>query len=423
MNVPIENVPRETIEAWVIDARSRTLDLVRDLSDEQFRVPLLRIINPFLWEIGHVAYFQEYWVLRHAAGRDPMRADADSLYDSAKIAHDTRWHLPLPSRSATIGYMEAVRDQVLDRIASRNLDARDTYFILLSVFHEDMHDEALTITRQTLACPAPTFPAAPNASHLECSNGRFTGDAGVPGGAYVIGSKVEDGFIFDNEKWSHVVEVPDFQIARAPVTQSEFTMFVEDRGYFRQELWTAEGWAWRNREHAEHPVYWKHDPERGWLRRHFDRWLEIEPHHPVANVCWFEADAYCRWAGRRLPSEYEWEIAARPREPPAAALGNLDWTASRLCDVSGHHGGDSIYGCRQMLGNVWEWTSNDFLPYPGFSEDPYREYSSPWFGTHKTLRGGAWSTRSRLIRSAYRNFYTPDRRDIWAGFRTCAVES
>jgi iron(II)-dependent oxidoreductase len=412
---------RATLTAWTIDARSRTLDLVRDLSDDELRVPLLRTINPFVWEIGHAAYFQEYWVLRHAAGHAPLMAAADTWYDSAKVAHDMRWDLPLPNRSATIDYLEATRDKVLDRIAGFSLDDRDVYFILLSIFHEDMHDEAFTITRQTLGYRAPIFSAPAPATHANCSTGPLPGDVMVPAGAYRIGSTAEDGFIFDNEKWAHTVNLPAFQIARAPVAQSGFLEFVEDGGYTRRELWNAESWAWREREHAEHPIYWKPDPERGWMRRHFDRWIPLEPHRPVANVSWFEADAYCRWAGRRLPTEFEWEAAATGIEAPAAVSVNLDWTADGCCDVGGHSDGDSAFGCRQMIGNVWEWTASDFLPYPGFSEDPYKEYSSPWFGNHKTLRGGAWSTRSRLIRPAYRNFYTPDRRDIWAGFRTCAL--
>lgn len=414
---------KETLAEWVADARRRTLDLVRDLSDEQFVVPVMRTINPFLWEIGHAAYFQEYWVLRHGAGpagRPPMLSGADAWYDSAKVAHDTRWHLPLPPRGATIEYMEAVRDRVLDRIAG-SLNDRDRYFILLSVFHEDMHDEAFTITRQTLGYAAPAFSASQDMRHDACSTGPLTGDVTVPAGKHLAGSTAEDGFIFDNEKWAHDVDVPAFRIARAPVTQSEFLEFVEDQGYARRELWSADGWEWRETARAGHPVYWKRDPDRGWMRRHFDRWRPLEPHRPAANVCWFEADAYCRWRSRRLPTEYEWEAAASGIEPRPSA--NLDWTASGCCDVNSHPGGDSIYGCRQMIGNVWEWTASDFLPYPGFCEDPYKEYSAPWFGTHKTLRGGAWSTRSRLIRPQYRNFYPPDRRDIWAGFRTCSLES
>ena len=392
------DVSRSTLESWVIDARLRTLELVSDLPEKQFDVPLLKIINPFLWEIGHVAYFQEYWVLRHAAGRLPMREDADRLYDSAKIAHDARWNLPLPSRSETLDYLQAVRDRVVDRIAHSSFSERDAYFVLLSIFHEDMHDEALTITRQTLGYPPPAMAVGKIEEPL---TPLVAGDATVPGGVYSIGSTAEDGFIFDNEKWRHSVEVADFKIARSPVTQAEYARFLEDRQDVRP------------------PVYWRHDPERGWMRRHFDRWIELEPHRPVSNVSWFEADAYCHWAGRRLPTEAEWEIAASDARPDRACL---DWTHDAGCGANSHPEADSRYGCRSMIGNVWEWTSSDFLPYPGFSEDPYKEYSSPWFATHKSLRGGAWSTRSRLIRVAYRNFYTPDRSDIWAGFRTCAPD-
>lgn len=355
------------LQSWIIDARARTLRLVADLSDEQLRVPLLVIINPLLWEIGHVAYFQEFWVLRHAAGRQPMVSNSDSLYDSARIAHDTRWNLPLPSRVATVSYLERVRDAVLERVTRTSFDGRDAYFVLLSVFHEDMHGEALTITRQTLGYPSPE-PGA------DCLRVQAVDDVRVPAGRYRIGSTAEEGFIFDNEKWQHLVELETFRMARSPVTQKEYAAFLE------------------NCPDVSPPVYWKRNPERGWLRRHFDKWVELEPDRPVSNVSWFEADAYCRWAGRRLPTEAEWEAAVR----------------STGMELDG-------------IGSVWEWTADDFLPYSGFSEDPYKEYSSPWFRTHKVLRGGAWSTQRRLMRPAYRNFYTPNRSDIWAGFRTCAV--
>jgi len=270
--VPLAEFSRTTLEAWTVEARSRTLDLVRDLSDDEFlRVPLLPIINPFLWEIGHVAYFQEYWVLRHAAGSRPILPDADSWYDSAKVAHDIRWSLPLPSRGATIEYLEAIRDKVLDRIASCNLDERDVYFILLSIFHEDMHDEAFTITRQTLGYAGPSLSTSTNADDAQAhSDALIAGDVTVPGNTYVIGSRPDAGFIFDNEKWAHSVELPAFQIARVPVTQSEFLAFVRDAGYTRRELWSAESWAWRERQEIIHPTYWRKAGGGDWERRHFD---------------------------------------------------------------------------------------------------------------------------------------------------------
>lgn len=412
------HLPRSTMEDWVIEARARTMDLVHDLSDAQLQVPLLNIINPLLWEIGHVAYFQEYWVLRRGAGHAPIRADSDSLYDSGTIPHDTRWDLLLPSRSETLDYLKATRDRVLDRIAGRHFDTSDAYFVLLSVFHEDMHDEAITWTRQTLGYPAPAF-TVKKTHHRDCGGGALDGDAAIPAGTYSIGSKPEDGFIFDNEKWGHAVDLSEFRIARAPVTQSEFARFVDDGGYQRTKFWSPEGLAWREQVQARHPVYWRLDADRGWLRRHFDRWIPVESDHPVVNVCWYEAEAYCRWARRRLPSEFEWEIAARTSGKSHA---NLDWSANGPCNTGSHSEDDSVQGCRQMIGNVWEWTASTFLPYPGFCEDPYKDYSKPWFG-EKSLRGGSWCTRSRMIRPNYRNFFLPERRDLWAGFRTCALES
>src|SRR5262249_27084831 len=265
---------RATLEAWTIDARSRTLGLVRDLSDDEFLgVPLLRIINPFLWEIGHVAYFQEYWVLRYATRKPTMLPGCDEWYDSAKVAHDTRWELPLPRRSATIEYLETVRDKVLDRIVSSSLNERDVYFILLSIFHEDMHDEAFTITRQTLRYAAPSLADSTRPHEDFGSNERIAGDVTIPAGTYMIGSRPENGFIFDNEKWAHPVELPTFEIARAPVTQSEFLAFVRDDGYTRREFWGDESWEWRERERIVHPTYWKQDADAGWQRRHFNQWI------------------------------------------------------------------------------------------------------------------------------------------------------
>jgi iron(II)-dependent oxidoreductase len=421
---------------WVKDARRHTLELIADLSDEQLLGPHLSITNPLLWEIGHVAWFQEKWVLRHAAGRKPIRADGDRLYDSAAVPHDNRWDLHLPSRKETLTYMMAVADEVLDRLDSPTLTTESVYFVLLSVFHEDMHTEAFTYTRQTLEYPPPRFLGPSVEAQL---GGPLAGDAFVPGGTFQLGATVEEPFVFDNEKWAHAVEVAPFALARAPVTQEEFAAFVEDDGYRRQELWTPAGWRWRTESRAEHPAYWRRETP-GWWRRDFDRWLPLEPYRPIVHVNWHEAQAYCRWARRRLPTEIEWEVAAAA-EPdsskgrlatakrrfawgdsvPTAERACLDWRHRGCANVASFPAGDSAFGCRQMIGNVWEWTDSTFGPYPGFVVDPYKEYSAPWFGTHKVLRGGAWTTRARLLRNSWRNFYTPERRDVWAGFRTCAV--
>jgi iron(II)-dependent oxidoreductase len=425
----------EVLSAWVQDARRRTLDLIADLNDDQLLGPALAVINPLLWEIGHVAWFQERWVLRHANKRAPLRPDADRLYDSAAVAHDTRWDLPLPVRDQTLGYMAEVEKHVLERLDQRP-GPDEVYFILLAIFHEDMHTEAFTYTRQTLGYPAPRLSGSVSGPADE-NDVPWGGDVMVAGGPFRLGAERYEPFVFDNEKWAHAVELGPFAIARAPVTQAEFAAFVDDGGYRRRELWGADGWAWREKVAVEQPVYWRRQG-RGWQRRNFDCWLALEPHRPVIHVNWYEADAYCRWAGRRLPAEAEWEAAASLRagdggkrrfpwgdDGPAAvaARANLDATALGCVGVAACAAGDCPHGCRQMIGNVWEWTADDFLPYPDFVADPYKEYSAPWFGDHKVLRGGCWATRARLLRNTWRNFYRPERRDVFAGFRTCALDS
>jgi iron(II)-dependent oxidoreductase len=435
-----DSIAVELIDA-LGEARRRTIELVADLTDEQLMGPRLGIVNPLRWEIGHVGWFQENWILRHLNGRRSLLVDSDALYDSAKVAHDSRWDLPLPSRDRTLAYMQQVLDDVGEIAASpkRASEGYDNiYFLHLTLFHEQMHAEAITYTRQTLHYPAPKL----NIERARVSDAdAISGDARVPGGEFALGSSPEaPHFVFDNEQWSHPIKVAPFSIARSAVTNAEFAMFVGDQGYQRPELWSREGWQWRESVGAEHPVYWRNQSNGRWLRRDFDRWVPLEEGCPIIHVNWYEADAYCRWAGRRLPTEAEWEMAAccEPsadgrtvmglkrkypwgNDPATPDRANLDWRAMGCVDAHALPAGDSAFGCRQMIGNVWEWTSSDFAPFPGFQPGPYKEYSAPWFGDHKVLRGGCWVTRSRMIRNEYRNFYTPDRRDVWAGFRTCAL--
>ncbi|MGE5305596.1 MAG: selenoneine synthase SenA [Alphaproteobacteria bacterium] len=463
---PLAGVNRRNLIEWLRAFRARTLALVQDLSDAQMIGPRLSIVNPPLWEIGHVAWFQEFWVLRHLLKQKPMIENGDQLYNSTDVAHDTRWELRLPRREQTLRYMEEVLSRCIETFDRSEPLAPDAlYFYLLVAFHESMHAEALAYTRQTLGYPAPACAA------IEASDDHpgFVppGDVEIPGGTFLIGATVDFPFIFDNEKWAHPVTIAPFRIARTSVTNGEYRVFVEDGGYRNVKFWSREGWKWLERggapqlersfakffnknmheptevkafaERLDHPVYWRRDPNGRWQQRLFDRYVPLRESYPVVHVSWFEAQAYCHWAERRLPTEAEWEVAAsgefadnrrtlsqRRRhfpwgdQSPDRDRANLDWSAGGPVTVNSHPSGDSAFGCRQMVGNIWEWTADDFTPYPGFTIDPYKEYSKPWFGTHKVLRGGCWATSSLLIRNTWRNFYTPDRRDVWAGFRTCA---
>ena len=349
------------LERDLLDARARALRVTRDLEGERLLGPKLPIVNPPLWEIGHVSWFQEYWCLRgriDGSRGESILAGADALYDSSAVAHDTRWNLPLPGAKATRDYGDAVLDRVRQRIARdpENPDLR--YFVRLATFHEDMHAEAFHYTRQTLGYSEPDFEFH--------SGNNPNSEIEIEGGKFQLGARPDDGFVFDNEKWAHEVRIAPFSIAKMPVSNAQFLAFVEGGGVA--------------------PRYWKKEGG-AWLQRRFDRWLPLIPEEPVRHVSWHEAQAYCRWAKRRLPTEAEWECASG----------------------------------RFEHGQVWEWTESTFAPYPGFVVDPYKEYSEPWFGTHNVLRGGSFATPARLMRPSFRNFYTPDRADIFAGFRTCAL--
>lgn len=412
-------------------ARARTLALVDGLAGGQWLGPKLAIVNPPLWEIGHLGWFQEYWCLRRQADgavSASLMPQADALYDSAKVPHRLRWELPLPDVAATLRYLADVRAAVDQRLVRDAADPAMQYFAQLCAQHEEMHAEALTYTRQTLAY------AEPAGSMHVISGGSCAGDVEIGGGLFNLGAADDGSFVFDNEKWSHAVDVRPFRMARAPVTNAQFAEFVDAGGYREPRWWDADGWAWRSAGGVTAPLYWR-QADGVWHRRHFDREEILADDEPVIHVNWHEATAWCRWAGRRLPTEAEWEFAAatvpgmpgvKRRYPwgdtaPAMATANLYGVAGRCAPVGAFAAGDSAWGLRQMIGNVWEWTADWFQPYPGFVRDPYAEYSEPWFGNHKVLRGGCHATSPGLIRNTWRNFYTPDRRDVFAGFRTCAL--
>ncbi len=429
-------VSSEYLKDIMSEAHGRTLDLVAGLDEDQLMGPRLPIVNPLRWEIGHVAWFYEKFILRDLYGRAPIHPPGDEIYDSIAINHDVRWDLPLLSMPDTLDYIENVMDRCIARLEAGQASEQDSYMYQFATFHEDMHTEAYTYSRQTLAYPEPRF--TPGLAPGNSCAGGHGGDALVPGGTFTLGSDPDAPIVFDNEKWAYPVSFGPFAIAKAPVTNEEFAAFVDAGGYRRAEFWSDEGWKWLGASGAQHPVYWLRSGEGDWNIRQFDQVETLPLHQPVIHVNWFEANAYCSWAERRLPTESEWEAAALG-EPasdglkskkrtypwgetrPEPRYANLDGYALGCIDVGALPDGDSAFGCRQMLGNVWEWTSSTFAPFPGFSPDAYKDYSQPVFYETKVLRGGAWATRSRLITGRYRNFFTPDRRDVMAGFRTVAA--
>ena len=430
---PTSGLTAGELVAQLRETRHRTERLTEDLSSAQLMGPYREIVNPVLWEMGHIAWFHEYWTLRHAAQRAPLIEQCDALWDSSNVAHNTRWNLDLPDRAGTGRYMAEVLARQED-LLGRGIDDEARYFYDLAIRHEDMHVEAQAYMRQTSSTQPPQ--GLGSAAHPRA--GGLSGDAAVPGGTWWLGSGSSDGFVFDNEKWAHPVELGSFQIARAAVTNAEFAAFVDDGGYRRREFWCDDGWTWREARNAQKPVYWIAKRDGVWLVRRYLQTQPLSPNVAMIWVSWYEASAWCRWAGRRLPSEAEWEAAATGegagnklagsrrqwpwgKKAPTAALANLDFAYDGPIDVGALADGDSAFGCRQMIGNVWEWTNSDFLPFDGFLADPYKDYSQPWFGTRKVLRGGCWATSARIARPTYRNFFTPARNDVLAGFRTCAV--
>jgi iron(II)-dependent oxidoreductase len=435
-----EQQTRENLQDIMQSAHQRTLELIDGLSPEQLIGPKLPILNPILWEIGHIGWFHENFILRKEYGHSPLLERGDDLYDSIAIEHKRRWDLPLYSLQEMGDYLKLVLDACLERLEQGLVSERDSYLYQFTTFHEDMHGEAFTWARQTLGYPTPSFGfhGFSNKAHWDQKNHSLPeGDALIPGGCFDFGSPRDAAFYFDNEKWAHSVNVAPFRMAKAPLTNREYLDFVRYGGYEKDSIWSQEGLDWRNKVGARCPIYWRKNSNGGWDLRRFEKWIELPLDEPVIHVCWHEANAFCKWAGRRLPTEAEWEFSATMVLQPGGGLvkcqypwGN-DQPNSELACLDGYTlgcvpikfspNGQNSWGCVQLIGNVWEWTSDIFSPFPDFRPDDYKEYSEPLFGSTKVLRGGAWATRSRYIDGIYRNYFQPHRRDIFAGFRTCAL--
>ena len=359
-------------------------------------------LNPPLWELGHIGWFEEYWIARNperlrgaAANPDVARAApllrrADALYDSSHVAHATRWQLDLPDAGHTLALLARQRERTLALLHASPADDAGLYFFRLVLMHEDMHREAWAFMAQMLALDVGAAldtlaPASPAAALTD-------GELSLPAQTVTLGS-APGGFAFDNELAQHAVELPAFAIDRACVNWARYLPFVEAGGYDDERWWTREGWTWRQRHSNGSPRYLAQD-NGSWQRATFGRWAALDPAQPAVNLTLHEAQAWCRWAGRRLPSEAEWECAAEH--------------AAR--------GGEAFHS-----GQVWEWTATAFAPYPGFTPHPYRDYSAPWFDGRPVLKGGSFASAPRIKHPRYRNFFSADRSDVFAGFRSCAV--
>jgi len=375
---------REQLLTRLSEARGQLKALIECLPEGGWLGPHAEHLNPPLWEYGHIVWFQERWCLHENA--DGVRAPslisgAEALYDSSTVPHDSRWRLPLLESGAVDDYADKVFEAVTNRLASE-FDSRLAYFAELCLYHELMHIEAWWMAFQNLGYAPPH--QAPMAGGI---SGRPARLAFVES-EVTLGSGPDEGFIFDNEKWRHTVAVPAFDIDASPVSEAAFAEFVSAGGYQRKTLWSDAGWAWREAHQANHPLYWKMENTE-WRVRRFDQWTAIIAGAPMLHVNHHEATACANWLDRQLPTAGQW---LRATANPA-----FEW------------------------GEAWEWLRDIFLPYPGFSPDPYREYSQPWFHNHVELRGGGPYTHPLLKRASFRNFYLPHRRDPFAGFRTVSL--
>lgn len=374
------------------DARARSRAWTFDLPDSQWLVPRQAGVNLPAWELAHLVWFGEFWVLRgpHSmdeqgfirAARPPRISGPDAVFDSARLGHAARWTVALPSRAQLADQLDAQLEALVTALQGADGTDESLYFHRLALFHEDMHAEAFAWMRSALGHPAPRGLALPRLPRGQPAIPIADADVriGWPEG--------RRGFSFDNERDASVVRLQAYEIDSAPVSAGDFLAFVAAGGYDEPAWWPGEAGRWRRSTGRSHPARWRRTPA-GWQSRWFDQWLPLDPDQPAIHLSAWEAEAYALWSGRRLPSAAEWEHAA------CSQAASFRWGRT-----------------------VWEWTSSDFAPYPGFAPGPYRDYSAPWFGDHRELRGGAFATQERMHDVRYRNFFQPHRHDIFAGFRT-----
>jgi gamma-glutamyl hercynylcysteine S-oxide synthase len=424
---------RDEIAARLIAARTRTAGLTDCVDDDDLMRQHSPLMSPLVWDLAHVANQEELWLLRGVGGREPMHPEIDPLYDAFEHPRASRPSLPLLPPAQARGYAKDVRGRVLDLLervsftSGRLVNGGFAFGMIAQ--HEQQHDETMLATHQ-LRKGSPVLTAPPPAP-APGDVLRLPDEVLVRGGPFTMGTSTEP-WALDNERPAHVVDVPSFYLDTTPVTNARYMEFVTAGGYDDPRWWTAAGWEHRQRSKLTAPLFWQRDGAGQWLRRRFGVTEPVPPAEPVMHVCWYEADAYARWAGRRLPTEAEWEKAARydpgtgrsMRYPwgdgdPAPDLANLGQRHLQPAPAGSYPAGAAPSGARQLIGDVWEWTASDFLPYPGFVAWPYKEYSEVFWGPeYKVLRGGAFSADPVACRGTFRNWDYPIRRQIFAGFRT-----
>jgi iron(II)-dependent oxidoreductase len=408
------------------DARERTLALVASIGEEDLERVHSPLMSPLVWDLGHIAAFEDLWLGHRFAGRPLLRADLLDVYDALETPRPGRGELPFLRPAAAREYLDDVRARTLDTIAAG--DIGDGVLHELVIRHEHQHNETMLQTLQL----ARLRDYEPPVRRIRAAAGHGTATGleliEIPGGPCTIGA-AEQGFAYDNERPRHRTDVRGFMIARTPIVNATYLNFVEGGGYERREWWSDEGWSWKEEYDITHPGGWTADLAAEWRLRTLE---PLDPDRPVVHISWFEADAFARAHGARLPTEIEWEKAATwdqemqvalpypwgedPPEPGVQA--NVDLLDPGPALATAHPAGASPYGCLAMIGDVWEWTSSVFDGYPGFAAHPYREYSEVFFGDrYYVLRGGSWATRSRISTPTFRNWDLPQRRQIFSGLR------
>jgi len=425
---------RDHAAEQLLRARARSSGLTDAVDDDDLIRQHSALMSPLVWDLAHVGNQEELWLVRDVGRREPVRCDIDELYDAFKHQRSTRPGLPLLGPAEARDYVREVRDKVLDvldRVPLQGHALVDHAFAFGMVAqHEQQHDETMLATHQ-LRVGAPVLHAA---EPPPATRPPSVDEVLVPAGGFTMGTSTEP-WALDNERPAHVVHTDAFFIDTAPVTYGSYLRFVDAGGYDDPRWWSAAGWSHRQEADLRAPAYLDQHGGR-WFRTRFGVHEPVRDDEPVTHVSFHEAEAYAAWAGRRLPTEAEWEKAARldpgsgrsrrypwGDEDPTAEHANLGQRHLRAAEVGAYPAGASPLGVHQLIGDVWEWTSSDFAPYPGFRVFPYPEYSQVFFGPdYKVLRGGSFGTDAVACRGTFRNWDYPIRRQIFAGFR-CARDA